>query len=207
MKQLCLTILAGGLAFAMAGESAGEPVQAASEAAPALVEASPPVDGRFLLLDSRGRMIGNEDFPGRYQLVTFGYLSCPDVCPTTLATMASVLRELDSRANRLQLLFITVDPERDSRAAVGQFTAYFDERIIGLSGTPELTRAAAAHFAVRVERHTLPGGGPMDYSVDHTAGTFLLDTRGVLLRRFPYTATASELAARIREIIDADDGR
>lgn len=207
VKRLGLALLASGLAVATAYAGESQPVPVAADGAPSVAQDAPAADGRFLLLDARGRMIGNEDFPGRFQLVTFGYLSCPDVCPTTLATMASALRALGERAARLQLLFITVDPERDSSAAVGRFTAYFDPRIIGLSGTPELARAAAAHFDVRVERHALPGGGPQDYSVDHTAGTFLLDPRGVLLRRFPYTTTAAELAARIGEIIEADERR
>lgn len=206
-RRLGVALLASGFATAMveAGEGVGAPPPTDRESQ--TVAAETVADGRYLLVDARGRMIGNEDFPGRFQLVTFGYLSCPDVCPTTLATMASALRALGDRAERLQLLFITVDPERDSGAAIGRFTAYFDPRIIGLTGPPELARAAAAHFDVRVERHPLPGGGPLDYSVDHTAGTFLLDTRGVLLRRFPYTATAPELAARIREVLDADERR
>ena len=161
-------------------------------------------DGRYLLLDPRGRMVSNEDFPGRFQLVTFGYLSCPDVCPTTLATMVGVQRALAEHADRLQLVFISVDPERDTPEALARYTAYFDAHIVGLTASPELVGAAAAHFNVRFERHRLPGGGPLDYSVDHTAGTFLLDPAGGLLLRFPLTATVPEMAGRIRGLIDEE---
>ena len=98
-------------------------------------------------------------------------------------------------------------PERDDPVTLDKYVNYFDPGIIALSGPAELTHAIADHFQVEFRKFATPGEPAGRYSVDHTAGTFLLDTRGVLLRRFPYTATASELAARIREIIDADDGR
>ncbi|MFO1427494.1 MAG: SCO family protein [Steroidobacteraceae bacterium] len=117
-------------------------------------------------------MIGNEDFPGRFQLLTFGYTSCPDVCPLTLTRMVQAQRLLGASSAQLQLIFITLDPERDGPEAIARYTAYFDPRIIGLTGSPELVRAAARHYKIRFRKYAEPGAPRRtSYSVDHTAGS------------------------------------
>ena len=210
-RRLQLQVLSLLAAACMAGVACGaEPVDASASTSLAATSDAPspiPVDGRYLLLDSRGKMWCNEAFPGPSQLVPFGYLSCPAVCPTTLATMASALSVLGGRADRVQLVFISVDPERDTGEALDKYTGYFDRRIVGLTGSPPLLRAAAAHFDVRFERFNVPDGGPLDYAVDHTAGTFLLDPGGAYLAHFPLTGTATQLAARIGAFIEEDERR
>jgi protein SCO1/2 len=165
---------------------------------------APPINSRYLLLDARGRMISNEDFPGRYQLITFGYTSCPDVCPTTLANMAQVRRRLGPLGERLQLIFITLDPERDDAPALARYTAYFDAQIIGLTGSVELIRAAAEHFQVQFRKFASPGGATGRYSLDHTTGMYLLGPDGLFLARFAYDTAAPDIATRVTALMGAD---
>lgn len=161
------------------------------------------INPRYVLQDSRGRMIGNEDFPGRFQLITFGYTYCPDICPTTLAAMTLILGQLGAQAARLQPIFITVDPERDTPAVVARYTGYFDARIVGLTGSLPLVHAAADHFKVRYRKYAEPGAAPGTYSVDHSAGMYLLGPDGNFVARFAYALPPPEIAARIAALMAA----
>lgn len=175
----------------------------ASDAAHRLLEAGrEPVNPRYLLAGPGGRAVTNEDFRGRYQLITFGYTFCPDVCPTTLVDMAAVLKGLGDRAGMVQALFVTVDPDRDSEEVLGRYTAFFDPRILGLRGSPELTARAARNFRVRYEKVVRPDADPRLYAVDHSAGIFLVGPDGSLLRRFSYRKPPSEMTAEIEQLID-----
>ena len=169
--------------------------------------AEPPANGeivtRYLLADHNGRTVTDQDFRGRFQLITFGYTSCPDVCPTTLAEMAAVLRELGDSAQRVQPLFVTVDPERDTPALLKDYTAMFDPRILGLSGSPALVRGVADNFKVRYEKVREPGATAERYTVDHSAGMILLGPDGRFLARFPYALPVPELARRIGDHLQA----
>ncbi len=164
-----------------------------------------PVDiaPRYLLMNPQGRAVTHEDFRGRFQLITFGFVSCPDVCPTTLLEFRHVLEFLGERAARLQAVFVTIDPERDTPAVLREYTAAFDSRILGLTGSPELVRRAADTFRVQYEKVREPGAPPDRYTMNHTAGMFLLDTRGQFLAKFPYAMPAREIAARIRQAMTA----
>lgn len=153
---------------------------------------------RYMLVDHNGRTVTDQDFRGRFQLLTFGYTSCPDVCPTTLAEMAAVMRELGEAALKLQPLFITVDPERDTAGLLKNYTAAFDTRILGLSGSPEFTRRVADNYKVRFEKVQQPGAAAGNYAVDHTAGMYLLGPDGRFLAKYPYATPVKDLTARIR---------
>lgn len=152
---------------------------------------------RYLLQDPNGRAVTNEDFLGRFQLITFGYTSCPDVCPTTLLEMKDVLKSLGDRAAQLQPIFITVDPERDSAQVLREYTAAFDPRILGLRGSEALTRRAAVEFKVRYEKVRDPAAPPNSYTVDHSAGMILLGPDGRAILRFAYATPAKQIAERI----------
>lgn len=165
------------------------------------------IEARYMLMDANGRAVSNQDFPRRYQLIAFGYTFCPDICPTTLAEMARVLERLGPEAARLQPLFITVDPERDSAAVLREYTAFFDPRILGLTGSPALVRRAADNFKVRYEKVREPGAPANRYAVDHSAGLYLLGPDGHFIRKFAYATTPDEIAERIREIMGDDRGR
>ncbi len=162
---------------------------------------------RYLLQDPNGRAVTNEDFPGRFQLITFGYTSCPDVCPTTLLEMKEVLKALGDKAAQLQPIFITVDPERDSAQVLREYTSAFDPRILGLRGSEALTRRAAAEFKVRYEKVRDPAASPGSYTVDHSAGTILLDPDGRAIARFAYATPAQQLAQRIAALMQEGSQR
>jgi len=153
---------------------------------------------RYLLMDFRGRALSNEDFSGSFQLITFGYIFCPDVCPTTLSKMSLIMKKLGKQSARLQPLFITVDPERDTPEVLHRYTENFNPRIIGLTGSPELVRRAADNFKVTYKKHVDPGAAPGKYSVDHTVGMYLLGSDGRFLAKFAYGAPADEVSERIK---------
>ena len=179
--------------------------------APAWAETPSPVEdaqpeigivSRYLLMDSRGRAISDQDFRGSFQLIAFGYTFCPDICPTTLAEISLIMEKLGTRAEQLQPLFVTVDPERDTPEVLRRYTAYFHPRIIGLTGSPELVRRVADHFKVRYEKHWEPGAEKDKYSVDHSAGMYLLGPDGSFLRKFAYATPPQEVADRIRAMME-----
>ncbi|MCS6945547.1 MAG: SCO family protein [Sutterellaceae bacterium] len=128
------------------------------------------------LRDSNGERRTLADFRGKVVIVFFGYAHCPDVCPTTLADMAEVKRRLGKDGERLQVIFVTVDPERDSPQVLTQYAQGFDPSFIALTGTPEEIARAAREFKVFYQK--VPGKRPTDYTIDHTAGSYVFDTEG-----------------------------
>lgn len=156
------------------------------------------VSPRYLLMGPDGRAVTSEDFRGRWQLIAFGYTSCPDVCPTTLLEMTHVLAALGQRAASVQPLFITVDPERDTATVLRAYCQAFDERILGLTGLPGLVQRAAENFKVRAEKIRDPSAAPGVYTVDHTAGMFLLGPDGVLTAKLGYGMPVAEVVERIQ---------
>ena len=159
------------------------------------------INPRYLLQAANGRAVMDGDFKDRFQLITFGYTFCPDICPTTLLEMAAVLKQLGDDAARVQALFISVDPERDTLVQLRNYTGFFDARILGATGSPELVRRAADNFKVRYEKVIDPKANPAHYAVDHTAGMFLLAPGGQFLAKFPYGKPVDEVVARLREEI------
>jgi protein SCO1/2 len=156
---------------------------------------------RYLLQDPIGRSVSSEDFRGRFQVIAFGYTYCPDICPTTLVEMAAILKHLGENAGRLQALFITIDPERDSGKVLKTYTEFFDPRIIGLTGSPALVRRAAENFKIRYAKVREPGGDPAHYAVDHSAGMILLGPDGHFVTRFAFATPVPDVAARISKYI------
>lgn len=189
--------------FALAGALALAIASCAAPAQPAVAQPQDAggIDARYLLMDANGRAVTDQDFPGRFQLIGFGYVSCPDVCPTTLSQMAAILARLGAQAERVQPLFVTVDPERDSPDILRRYTASFDARIVPLTGSAELIRRAADHFNVRYEKVREPGAAPGVYVVDHTAGMFLLGPDGRFIAKFAYATPPEQVVARLRELI------
>ena len=157
---------------------------------------------RYLLMDYQGRAISDEDFQGRYQLITFGYTFCPEACPTTLLKMSLIMKKLGKLADRLQPLFVTVDPERDTPEVLHNYIAFFHTGIIGLTGSPELVRRAADHFKVRYEKHLDPGAASDRYSVDHSVGMYLLGPDGQFITKFAYDMTFEAVTERIRLLME-----
>lgn len=184
---------------------------------PVAAQASPPAEStpteevvparatpRYLLQGSHGRAVLMEDFHDRFQLITFGFTGCPDICPTNMLEMQQVLAALGERAKHLQPIFITVDPERDTTDVLDTYTRNFDARILGLTGKPELVRWAANNFKVKFEKVQEPGAAPNVYTMDHTAGMFLLGPDGQLLNKFVYGTSVKDIVAQIEEWMAAD---
>lgn len=162
---------------------------------------SPRINPRYLLQDPNGRTVTSEDFRGRYQLIAFGYTYCPDVCPTTLVEMAAILAQLGDQAKRLQALFISVDPERDTGAVLKTYTEFFDPRILGLNGPVALVRRTADNFRVRYAKVSEPGAPPDRYAVDHSAGMILLGPDGQFIKKFAFAMPVDEISRDIAQLM------
>ena len=198
----CAVALALVLAFVLALPARAQS-HTALDAQEAPGQANVPVHPRYLLMGTNGRSVMSEDFRGRFQLIAFGFVSCPDVCPTTLLEMSHVLAALGPRARHLQPIFITVDPQRDTAQVLGAYTQAFDARIIGLTGSLDLVRRAANHFKVQFAKVQEPGANPNVYTMDHTAGMFLLSPDGTLVDRFGYGLPEAQVTERIQRWLNA----
>jgi protein SCO1 len=133
----------------------------------------------FRLTDTSGRPFTTEDLQGKPSLVFFGFTHCPDVCPTTLVKLAQVRKA--AKLEGLQVLFVSVDPQRDTPEAVAKYVRAFDPAFIGLTGDSQAIQKMTAAFGIAVARVDLPGG---DYTIDHSAVVFLLDGRGRIVGIF-----------------------
>lgn len=152
---------------------------------------------RYLLQSTNGRAIMDGHFPDRFQLISFGYTFCPDICPTTLTEMVAVLKQLGDQARHIQPIFISVDPERDTFPHLGQYLAFFDSRIVGATGSVELVKRAADNFKVRYEKVVDPNSNSPHYAVDHSAGMYLLGPGGYFITKFAYGTPVDDIVARL----------
>ena len=131
----------------------------------------------FELKDPQGRTRKLADFRGKAVVLFFGYTQCPDVCPTTLAALAETMKRLGPDADRVQVLFVTVDPERDTPALLAQYVPAFDPRFLGLYGDADATARTAKEFKVLYQKVAGPSG---NYTMDHSAGPYVFDPQGRL---------------------------
>jgi protein SCO1/2 len=187
---LRLSLLLGLLAAACSGPAAEPPLHGAS------------LGGPFTLTDHRGSQVTDKDFAGKWRIVYFGFTHCPDVCPTDLLAVGQALRRFEksdpARAARVQPLFITVDPERDTPAVLKEYVAAFHPRIIGLTGTREqIAQAAKGHGIVYGKQDAQPGGA---YVMNHSRFVMLFDPEGKPIALLPYDkgpAAAEAIAAEL----------
>lgn len=136
------------------------------------------IGGPFTLTGSDGKPFSSATLNGRPAAIFFGFTHCPDVCPTTLARLVKLRRQLGKGDDALSIVFISVDPERDGPAEVGSYAELFDAPVVGLTGSPADIEKVKKQFGVYSAKAPLPGGG---YSVDHTATVFLLDRNGAFV--------------------------
>jgi protein SCO1/2 len=151
------------------------------------------------LTDQDGRARTLADFKGKVLVIFFGYTQCPDVCPTTMAEVAEVKRSLGADGDKVQGIFVTVDPERDTAQLLKAYLASFDPTFVGLRGSDEQTQAAAKEFKVFFAK--VPGKTPETYSMDHTAASFIFDTEGRVRVYARYGAGAQPLADDIKLLL------
>jgi len=164
-----------------------------------LVDVTGAAFGKALdLTDHNGKPRTLADFRGKVVTVFFGFTHCPDACPTTLAEMSQVLRELGPDADKVQVLFVTVDPERDTPQVLSQYVPAFHPSFLGLSGDADATARTAKEFKIFYQKQPLKTGG---YSVDHSAGTYIFDREGRLRLFAPYGKSAAAILHDIRLLL------
>lgn len=151
------------------------------------------------LPDVDGRLRTLADFKGKVVFVFFGYVHCPDVCPTTMGELAQVKKQLGPDGERVQGIFVTVDPQRDTPELLKSYMGAFDPGFIALRGTPQQTEAAARGF--RVFYQQVPGRQPGEYTVDHTAGAYVFDPQGRVRLFVRYGLPPADLAADLKSLL------
>ncbi len=154
----------------------------------------------FALRDSNGSPRTLQDFRGKLVTVFFGYIRCPDVCPTNLLTMAEVMRLLGPDADKVQVIFVTIDPERDTPELLAQYVPAFDERFIGLYGDRAQTAATAKEFRILYRKSGNTDGD--NYTVDHSAGTYIFDTAGKVRLYVKHGESAANIADDLKKLLN-----
>jgi protein SCO1/2 len=156
------------------------------------------IGGPFTLTDQDGRTVTDQDLRGRPFLVFFGFTHCPDVCPTALFEISEVLGKLGPDAQKVSALFVTIDPERDTPAAMKDYLSSFNPRLTGLTGDAAAIAAVAKEYRVYVKKVPLDGG---DYTMDHTALVYLMDKNGKFVAPFNLKRTSEDAAAELRRYL------
>lgn len=150
------------------------------------------IGGDFSLIDGQGKTITNKDLRGKYLLVYFGFTHCPDICPTSLLLIQNSLNQLGDKGKKVTPIFITLDPERDTPEAVGQYVAHFGLNIIGLSGSAAQIKQAAEAYKVYY-RKVDEQDSAMGYVIDHSGFMYLMDPDGNYVTHFPHTIAEQSL--------------
>ncbi len=153
----------------------------------------------FPLPDQDGKVRSIKDFAGKVVVVFFGYTQCPDVCPTTMSELAEVKRSLGADGDRLQGIFVTVDPERDTPTVLKAYMANFDPTFVGLTGTEEQLAAVAKDFKIYFKK--VDGKTPTSYTMDHSAGSYIYDPKGNLRIYSRYGSGAQALQSDVKALL------
>ena len=162
-------------------------------------------DGRtraadFTLIAHTGKPASLGDYRGKVRLLYFGYTNCPGICPTTLAEVHEALRQLGpERAGRVQVLFVSVDPKRDTPERMAAYLSHFSPSFVGLTGSPEEVARVAAAYGVYIR--ITDGPTPADYIVDHTSMVIAIDETGIVRVLFPFGTSAPDIAADLRQVL------
>lgn len=156
------------------------------------------IGGPFTLVDHRGKPFTETDLTGRPALLFFGFTHCPDVCPTTLQAMSGWLADLGQDGDAVRAIFVTVDPGRDTPAAIAAYLGAFDQRIIGLTGTPEQVAAMLKVYRVYSKKVDMGGG---DYAVDHSSAVYLMDVSGKFWSVIAMNEPRAGAVAKLKKLI------
>src|SRR5882757_8509067 len=156
------------------------------------------IGGPFQLTDQSGQTITDKDLKGKPTLIFFGFTHCPDVCPTSLFEMSEVLKAMGKDADRVNTYFVSVDPERDTQAAMKDYLSSFDPHLKGLTGDPAAIAKVLSAYRVYSKKVPLKDG---DYTMDHTALIYLMDRDGHFVSPFNLKRTPEEAAADLRRYL------
>lgn len=161
------------------------------------------IGGPFELQDHYGQAVTEDTYKGRWMLVFFGFTQCADICPSSLSRVARVLEGLGDQAQQLQPLFITLDPARDTPAVLAEYTRFFDQRIMGLSGSAEQTRQVAQAYNLYFEK--VPMGN--SYMLDHSAGLYLMGPDGRFVQHYSPQLQADAIVLDVARLMRASHAR
>lgn len=151
------------------------------------------------LTDHTGKARTLEDFKGKVVVLFFGYTQCPDVCPTTMADLANTMKLLGEKSDEVQVLFVTVDPERDTQALLAEYVPSFDPRFIGLHGTSEQLADTAKNFKIFYSKQDAEGKS--EYTIDHSAGVYVFDKQGNVRIYVKYGQKPEEIAHDLKTLL------
>lgn len=199
MMKRSLVILIAGAVVLLAGLSLTYLMRPVDRAARVTTSGTAQIGGPFELVDETGRTVTDQTFRGKWMLMFFGFTYCPDVCPTTLNDIAVALDRLGDEASGIQPLFITVDPERDTPEVIADYTAAFDDRILGLTGTAEQIEAAAKVYRVYFSK--VPQGDT--YTMDHSAIVYLMGPDGRFVTHFSHQTGGEAMAQEVAEHLES----
>lgn len=160
-----------------------------------------PVAPSFTLTDQYGTQRSLSDFKGKVVSLFFGFTHCPDICPTHLARQAEVMRQLGPQAEQVAVLFVTLDPERDTPAALKTYMDAFDPRFIALTGSSEQTSKVAKQYKIFWQKTPLPDSA-LVYTIDHTTNSFVIDQTGRLRLVVPHEMSAADVAHDLKLMIE-----
>jgi len=203
VMMLRRNILRSGLALALlaiqasgGALAADPPDRSAAQLMDVVMWNREPVGGPFLLTDYSGKVRRDTDFRGKLMLVYFGYTTCPDICPTDLLQIGLAMKQLGSDAAGVAPIFITLDPERDTRKLLGHYVPAFHSQIVGLTGNSEAIRKAALAYKVYYKK--VPIGGWLRYTIDHSAFIYLMGRDGKYIGFLPPSTSAERIVEMIR---------
>ena len=154
----------------------------------------------FALTDHNGKPRALSDFKGKAVVVFFGYTQCPDICPTTMIELANAMKALGKDAERVQVLFVTLDPERDTQQLLAEYVPNFDPRFLGLSGDADATAKLAKEFKVFYQK--APGKTPTSYTIDHSASSYAFDPQGRIRLALRPGQSADSIAHDLRLLLN-----
>jgi protein SCO1 len=151
------------------------------------------------LTDHNGKLRSMNDFAGKVVVLFFGYTHCPDVCPTTMSDLKQAMKLLGEKSNEVQVLFVTVDPERDTQEVLAQFVPSFDKRFIGMRGSAEETADTLKNFKIFYAK--VDGKNANDYSIDHSAGIYVFDKLGKIRLYMGYGEKPAEIVSDVTKLL------
>lgn len=153
----------------------------------------------FNLTDHTGKRRTMSDFAGKVVVMFFGYTHCPDVCPTTMNDLKNVMKLLGDQSNQVQVLFVTLDPQRDTQEVLAQFVPSFDERFIGLWGSLQETAETLGSYKIFFSK--VPGDSPNNYTIDHSSGLYVFDKTGKVRYYMGYGQKPADMANDIKKLL------